>query len=74
MILTRIKLWLAGALAGLVAVLGVWIVGRRSGAVAAENKGLGENIKSHEVRNEVENRIDRDGAPADRLRERWGRD
>lgn len=66
--------WLAAIVAGVGVIWAAWGLGGRGNAVRAEKRGLEDAIKGHEVRNEVENRIDRDGAPADRLRERWGRD
>ena len=46
------------ALCGLVAVLGVWLTGRRSGAVAAKNKAAARNAeaaaKAKAVRDEVD--------------------
>lgn len=47
------------ALGGLVAVLGVWLTGRRQGAVAAKNKVAARNAeaaaKAKAVRDEVDN-------------------
>lgn len=46
------------ALGGLVAVLGVWLTGRRQGAVAAKNKAAARNAdaaaKAKAVRDEVD--------------------
>lgn len=63
--------WIGGAVAALVAVLGVWTAGRRSGSVRAENKGLRAEVEAHEVRNEVDNRIATEHDAHKRLRDQW---
>lgn len=63
--------WLIGAVAGLVAFAGLWMAGRRSGDVRAENKGLRAEVKAHEVRNEIDNRIASERDARDRLRDGW---
>jgi len=66
--------WIAGAVAAIGAVLAIWFGGRRSAKSDAKAKAGQDRAEAWEDRNEVENRIDRGGVPADRLRERWGRD
>lgn len=63
--------WLIGAVAGLLAVAGAWMAGRRSGTVRAENKGLRAEVNAHEVRNEIDNRIASERDARDRLRSDW---
>ena len=65
--------WLWAALAGLAALVGAWVAGRRSGAVRAENKGLRDTVEAHEVRNEVDNRIAAERDARKRLHDDWGR-
>ena len=65
--------WLAGLGALLAAFLGVWITGRRSGAVRAEKRGLQDEVKGHEVRNEIEAGIDLRSDARKRLHERWSK-
>jgi hypothetical protein len=43
--------WLAGGLAALVAV---WVAGKRNGAVRAENKGLRNEVATHERINDAD--------------------
>ena len=71
MILGRIKLAIGGALAALVALLAAWVAILRNRAVRAENRGLSETIKAHEVRNEVDNRIATERDARQRLRDGW---
>ena len=65
--------WLWAALAGLAALVGAWVAGRRSGAVRAENKGLRDTVEAHEFRNEVDNRIAAERDARKRLHDDWGR-
>jgi len=65
--------WLAGILALAAAFLGVWITGRRSGAERAENRGLQDEVRAHEVRNEVDNRVATERDARERLRDEWQR-
>ena len=65
--------WLWAALAGLAALVGAWVAGRRSGAVRAENKGLRDTVEAHEVRNEVDNRIAAERDARKRLHDDWSR-
>ncbi len=64
--------WLAVAGAALAAVITAWFGGARSAKTKAENKSLKETVKSHEIRNEVENRVASEPDPRQRLRDRWG--
>lgn len=65
--------WIAGLGALLAAFLGVWITGRRSGAVRAEKRGLQDEVKGHEIRNEVDNRVAAERDARQRLSDDWGR-
>jgi len=64
--------WLAGLGALLAAFFGVWLAGRRSGAEKAEKRGLREEVKSHEVRNEVDNRVASERDAKRKLHDDWG--
>ena len=67
--------WLAAAGAAIAALAATWFGGRRSAKADAKVEAAEDRAEAWEDRNEVENRIDRGGGvPADRLRERWGRD
>lgn len=55
-------------------IIGAWLAGHRSASKAQQMDDLQSGVKSHEIRNEVENRIARDGGnPADKLRSDWHR-
>lgn len=66
--------WLAAAGFALAALAATWFGGRKSAKSDAKAKAAEDRAEAWEDRNEVENRIARGGVPADRLRERWGRD
>lgn len=55
-ILTRnpVARFIAWAVAGLVAVAGVWVAGRRSGATRAENKTLQGYVETRKATDEVD--------------------
>ena len=65
--------WLWAALAGAVGMLALWFGGRRSAKQAAKLDAANETIEAHEVRNEVETRVDADPDPKRRLHDKWGR-
>lgn len=50
----RLKLWLGAALAGLVALFGAWVAGRREGAQAARSRALRADAKAHERMNDAD--------------------
>ena len=58
-------------IAAILGALGVLWTVRRSGVKSAENKNLREAVKSHEVRNEVENRIAVERDARKRLHSDW---
>jgi hypothetical protein len=64
--------WLAGLLALLAAFFGVWITGRRSGAVRAEKRGLKQEVLGYEVRTEVDNRVAAERDAKRKLHDDWG--
>ena len=66
--------WLAAIGVAVTALAAVWFGGRKSAKSDAKVEAAEDRAEAWEDRNEVENRIDRGGVPADRLRERWGRD
>jgi hypothetical protein len=59
--------------AALLAVLGVWFAGKREGRSLEKVKLLKDEVKGHEIRNEVENRIAGELDARERLRDRWQR-
>jgi uncharacterized membrane protein len=62
--------WLAGLLALLAAFFGVWITGRRSGAVRAEKRGLEDYKATRKAIDDVEDVGDDPATLRDWLRER----
>ncbi|MBU4609117.1 hypothetical protein IMZ29_00680 [Achromobacter sp. GG226] len=86
-ILSGISGWLGAALAVLVALVGTWIAGRRSGSkvasdAAAARQAERDRAQAESIQRNVEERrnaeIDAarlpDGGAADRLRDHWARD
>jgi hypothetical protein len=71
--MTRLKLWAGAVVAALLAVLGVWFAGKREGRSLEKVKLLKDEVKGHEIRNEVENRIAGELDARERLRDRWQR-
>jgi hypothetical protein len=59
-------------IAGLAALAGVWLAGRRSATQAAKIDTLERNNEAYEVRNEVENRLAGSDAHK-RLRDEWSK-
>lgn len=66
----RLKLWLYGALAGLLAILGAWVAGRREGRSQARVDALEGDAKRHERMNDAD--IGIGAADADNVK--WLRD
>jgi hypothetical protein len=62
-------------IAGAAVLVAGWFAAKRQGAQGAKAKrdvaDAKETIKAHEVRDDVEDRIDRGGSAKQRLRERW---
>ena len=71
--MTRLKLWAGAVVAALLTVLGVWFAGKREGRSLEKVKLLKDEVKGHEIRNEVENRIAGELDARERLRDRWQR-
>lgn len=69
----RLKLWAGAAMAALAAILGAWLAGTREGRKRAKVKSLQDEVKAHETRNEVENRIADERDARERLRDKWQR-
>ena len=66
--------WLWAALAGLAALVGAWVAGRRSGAVRAENKGLESYQATRKAIDDADETVGSDPAVLrDWLRERGKR-
>lgn len=62
---------LAWAGAAFVIIGGAWLAGRREGNQKRETQSLKAEVKSHEVRNEVENRIATERDARKRLHDDW---
>ena len=71
--IARIKVW--AALIGVVAagLIATWFGGKRSAKTSVKIDALKDEVKAHEIRNEVENRIADDRAAKQRLRDDWQR-
>lgn len=52
--LTRFKLWIAGAVALVLAVLGAWVAGRREARQDARTEALEGDAKAHERINDAD--------------------
>ena len=64
---------IAAFVGAVMALVAAWISGRRSGAVRAKNRALQDEVKGHEIRNEVDNRIAAERDARKRLSDDWGR-
>lgn len=64
----RLKLWAGAALAGLLAILGAWVAGRREGRHAARFEALQGDVKAFEARERIEDEIGDDVDLVDRAR------
>ena len=58
-------------IAAILGVLGIYMAGSRNARQKAENKALRDQVKAHEVRNEVDNRVAVERDARDRLRSDW---
>ena len=58
-------------IAALVALLGVWVAGKRSATQAAKIDGLRATVETMETRNEVDNRIASERDARKRLHDDW---
>lgn len=69
----RLKLW--GAAIGFVvaALAASWFGGRKSAQTDAKIATLKQENKSHELRNEVENRVAAERDARNKLRDEWSR-
>ena len=65
--------WIAGAVGAFVAAVAVWLSGRRSGAVRAENRGLRDYKATRERMDDVDDLGNDPAAAARWLRERGKR-
>ena len=73
--ISRIKLWLAAAGAAVLAFMGVYLVGRRDGAQAADSKQTRRRVEAMREAQEVEDEINDMGADERRdALSRWMRD
>lgn len=58
MILTRIQMWLAGAAAFVVTVLGIYLKGRASGVRAEQDKHTRRRLDAMKTAKEVEDEVE----------------
>jgi len=58
--LTRFRLWIAGAVALVLAVLGAWIAGRREARQEARTEALRGDVEAYKTRERIEDAIDQD--------------
>lgn len=65
--------WLGWIIGGAIALAATWFGGRISGKTAAKVDDLKDEVKAHEIRNEVENRIASERDARQRLHDDWGR-
>lgn len=70
-ILAPFRKALAWAGAAFVIIGGAWLAGRREGNQKRETQSLKAEVKGHEVRNEVENRIATERDARKRLHDDW---
>jgi hypothetical protein len=73
-LILRLLLTLWRPIVALLGAIGLYAKGRADARTKATLRAAQEANEAHEVRNEVENRIARDGAAHSGLRERWQRD
>jgi phage-related minor tail protein len=71
--MTRLKLWAGAVVAALAAIRVAWLAGTLVERNRAKVKLLKDEVKGHEIRNEVENRIAGELDARERLRDRWQR-
>jgi cytochrome c-type biogenesis protein CcmH/NrfG len=75
--LTRIKVWLLVAAAGLLALLGAWVKGRQGGKAAArleaQEDALEQATETNKIVQEVRDEVRQApaGGSADRLKREW---
>lgn len=65
--------WLAAAGLAIAALVATWFGGRKAGKTDAKVDALKQEVKAHELRNEVENRVATERDARDRLRTDWQR-
>lgn len=65
--------WLVGLGATVIAALGLYLKGRKSAKQDAKVDALKQEVKGHEIRNEVENRVASERDARQRLRDEWSR-
>jgi hypothetical protein len=69
----RLKLWAAAAGVVIAALAASWLGGRKAGRADSKIEGLNDEVKGHELRNEVENRVALERDARQRLRDDWQR-
>jgi len=65
--------WVAAASVVAAGLLATWFGGKRSAKTSVKIDALKDEVKAHEIRYEVENRIADDRAARQRLRDDWQR-
>ena len=71
--IARIKVWAAFIGVVVATLLATWFGGKRSAKTSVKIDALKDEVKAHEIRNEVENRIADDRDAKQRLRDEWQR-
>ena len=71
--IARLKLWAAGVGLVIAAMAASWLGGKRSAKTGVKIDALKDEVKAHEIRNEVENRIAVERDARERLRNDWQR-
>lgn len=65
--------WLAGAAVVALGLVATWVGGRKAGKSAVKLDNLKSEVKAHEIRDQVENRVSDEPDPRERLRSDWKR-
>jgi len=72
-VIARIKVWAAFIGVVVAGLIATWFGGKMSAKTSVKIDALKDEVKAHEIRNEVENRIADDRAAKQRLRDEWSR-
>ena len=65
--------WLYGIGAAIAALAATWFAARKSAKSDAKIKTLKDEVKAHEIRNEVDNRVAAERDARNKLHSDWGR-
>lgn len=64
---------LSGIVVAVIGFAAVWFGGRKAGKSAVKLDNLKSEVKAHEIRDQVENRVSDEPDPRERLRSDWQR-